>query len=346
MYSTILVPLDGSPLGERALPVAVALARRSRAHVELIHVRGPGAASANAPMYDTRLDEELEQEIRDRISALTGRLSKDGGVTATAVFLRGDVVRTLDDHAAARGVDLIVMTSHGRGGFNRAWLGSVADELMRRATVPLLILRPDTDDASEVREPIFRRVLVPLDGSERAEDVLAHAAALGVPEATEYLLLNIVTPRVAVDPFPSLVTMLGRADLTRRVDEERARADDYLARVAHSFREIGATVSAHTLVDERAAPAILEFARERAVDLIVLSTRVRTATERVLVGSVADKVARGASVPILISGPHAVPGPLMPVRKASVPVSSERERQSTGQRAPGVAFTLLPGVPL
>ena len=346
MYSTILVPLDGSSLGERALPVAVALARRSGACVELIHVRGPGAASANAPMYDTRLDEELEQEIRDRVSALTGRLVRDEGVMATAVFVRGDVVRTLDEHAAARGVDLIVMTSHGRGGFNRAWLGSVADELMRRATVPLLIVRPDTDAPPEVREPIFRRMLVPLDGSRRAEDVLAHAAALGIPGGTEYLLLNVVTPRVTVDPFPGLVTMLGREDLTRRVEEERARADDYLARVADSFREIGASVSTCTLVDERPAPAILAFARERAVDLIVLSTRVRTATERVLVGSVADKVARGATVPILITGPHAVPGPLVPVRKTSARVSSERDRQSTERAARGGSFTLLPGVPL
>ena len=346
MYSTILIPLDGSPLGERALRVALALARRSQARVELVHVRAPGASSANAPMYDTRLDEELEQGIRDRISALAERLVRDERVTATAVFLRGDVARALDEHAAARGVDLIVMTSHGRGGFSRAWLGSVADELIRRATVPLLIVRPDTDDPPEVCEPVFRRMLVPLDGSQRAEDVLAHAAALGIPGATEYLLLNVVTPRMAVDPFPGLVTMLGRTDLTRRVEEERARADDYLERVANSFREIGATVSAHTVVDERAAPAILEFASERSVDLIVLSTRVRTATERVLVGSVADKIARGASVPILISGPHAVPGPLMPVRKASVPVSSGRERQSTDRRASGVSFTLLPGVPL
>lgn len=346
MYSTILIPLDGSPLGERALPVAIALARRSRARLELVHVRGPGAASANAPMYDARLDEELEQEVRDRISALTDRLVRDEGVTATAVFLRGDVVRALDDHATARGIDLIVMTSHGRGGFNRAWLGSVADELVRRATVPLLIVRPDTDDPPEVREPVFRRMLVPLDGSQRAEEVLAHAAALGIPESTEYLLLTVVTPRAAVDPFPSLMTMLGRTDLTRRVDEERARAEDYLARVADSFREIGATVSAHILVDERPAPAILEFARERAVDLIVLSTRVSTATERVLVGSIADKIARGATVPIFISGPHAVPGPLLPVPKTSTRVSSERDRQPTDRHAHGLSFILLQGVPL
>lgn len=346
MYSTILVPLDGSPLGERALPVAVALARRSGACVELIHVRGPGAASAHAPMYDTRLDEDLERDIRDRITALAGRLVRDEGVTATAVYVRGDVARALDEHAAARGVDLIVMTSHGRGGFNRAWLGSVADELMRRAAVPLLIVRPASDDPPEVREPMFRRMLVPLDGSRHAEDVLAHAAAFGIPGATEYLLLNVVTPRVTVDPFPGLVTMLGRTDLTRRIEEERARADDYLARVADSFREIGATVTAHTLVDDRPAPAILAFARDRAVDLIVLSTRVRTATARVLVGSVADKVARGATVPILISGPHAVPGPLVPVRKPSARVSSERDQQPTEWAAHGAAFTLLPGVPL
>ena len=346
MYSTILIPLDGSPLGERALPVAIALARRSRARLELVHVRGPSAPSANAPMYDTRLDEELEQGIRDRISTLAESVVRDEGLAATAVFLRGDIPCALHEHASAHGIDLVVMTSHGRGGFNRAWLGSVADELIRRATVPLLLVRPDRDDPPEVREPIFRRVLVPLDTSQRAEEVLAHAAALGIPESTEYLLLTVVTPRTAVDPFPGLVTMLGRADLTRRVKDEQTRADDYLTRVANSFLEIGATVSPHTLLDPRPATAILDFARERGVDLIVLSTRVRSATERVLVGSVADKVARGASVPILICGPHVVAGPPTPVRKASVPLLSEREHQPTDRRAHGVSFILLQGVPL
>lgn len=340
MYSTILVPLDGSPLGERALPVALALARRSRSRVELVHVHRPVASSANAPMYDNRLDDEVEQRTRERISAITESLVRDEGVTATAVFLRGNVASALDEHAAARGgVDLIVMTTHGRGGFSRFWLGSIADALIRRTSVPLLLVRPDPEDTPDAREPIFRRVLVPLDGSARAEEVLGHAAALGSPGATEFLLLTVVTSRVVVDPFPSLATMADREDLAQLIEAERARAGEYLARVGDSFREIGATVSTSTVVNAHPASGILEFAREHAIDLVVLSTHVRTATERILIGSVADKVVRGARAPVLICGPRVVPAPPQQLRGAGAFTSSEREARSTDGHAHGVSST-------
>lgn len=304
MYSTILIPLDGSAFGERAIPVAVALARRSGAAIELVHVRGPGASGANAPMYDTRFDDEIEQQIRDRASSLADRLAREEGLAVRAVFLRGEIAGAIQEYGAGRGVDLVVMTTHGRGGFSRAWLGSVADEMVRHATAPLLLIRPDTEGSPGVREPIFRRVLVPLDGSSRGEEVLAHAAALGAPGDTEYLLLTVVMPRASVNPFPNLAIMLDRADLARHVEEERSQASVYLARIGDSFREIGARVTTHTRVHGQTASAILEFSREHAVDLIALSTRVRSATERVFVGSVADKVLRGTMVPLLICGPR------------------------------------------
>ena len=327
MYSTIVVPLDGSPFSELALPAAVALARRSDAVLELVHVREPPARGWNAPVPDTGLDDEMERQIQGRVSSLADALTLEPGLRATAVFLGGEVAPVVQAYVAEHGADLVVMTTHGRGGWSRAWLGSVADELVRRATTPLLLVRPGAEGASGSREPLFCRILVPLDGSSRAEEVLPHATALGTPRDTAYLLLRVVTLRAAVDPFPSLGAMLDGADIARRVEEDRVHAAAYLKEVADSLAEVGARATVHTVVHGQVAPAILEFAREHAVDLLVLSTRVRSATERRLVGSVADKVLRGATVPVLICGPHLGAG------TASVDEAAATASPDTGRAA-------------
>ena len=308
MYSTIVVPLDGSPFGERALPVAVALARRTDAVLDLVHVREPEVRASGAPARDTRFDDEAEERVRVRVSSLADTLTHDASLATRAVFLYGEIAAAVQAYVAERAADLVVMTTHGRGGISRTRLGSVADALVRRATAPVLLIRPDTEGTAAVpsvaHEPLFRRVLVPLDGSPRAEEVLTQAATLGTPDATEYLLLSVVVPRAALGPAPEVGVMMDRADLAGHLEHEQARAGAYLARVAESLREIGARVTTHTRVNGHAGRAILDFAGERDVDLIVLSARVRSAAERLLIGSVADKVVRGAAVTVLLCGPR------------------------------------------
>lgn len=307
MYSTIVVPLDGSTFGDRALPMAVALARRSDATLHLVHVHEPSVHISGAPAPDPRFEEAAERRQLTRTSELADLLARESGLTVRATCLHGEVAATLETYVAERGVDLVVMTTHGRGGLSRAWLGSVADALARRSAVPLLLIRPDTLGAPGPHEPLFHRVLVPLDGSPRADEVLTLAAALGTPGETEYHLLTVVSPRAAAGPVPDLAVVLARGDFAEQLEEERARAASHLARLADSFREIGARISTHITVHGQAARVILEFVREHSIDLVVLSTRVRTATERFLIGSIADKVLRGAEVPVLLCGPRVAP---------------------------------------
>lgn len=332
MYSTIVVPLDGSALSERAVPTALVLARRGSATLLLIHVRESAVRPAGAPLLDSRFDDEAERHAQARVSSMADTIARESGLAAQAVFLDGEIAPTVQAYAAARGTDLVVMTTHGRGGISRLWLGSVADELVRRSTAPILLIRPDVEGAPDVSEPLFHRILVPLDGSPRAEEVLTHAAALGTPGHTEYVLLRVLAPRTSADLFPSVATMLAPDELARRLAGAHARADAYLAGVAASFREIGAQVTTHTALRAQAAREILEFAREQDVDLIVLSTRVRSTTERLLIGSVADKVLRGTAGPVLVCGP-----------RIEVAASSHLEGASAAATAP--SSTNPPGSP-
>lgn len=304
MYAIIVVPLDGSALGERALSAAVALAHRGDAVLELVHVREPALRASGVPVIDSRFDDEAEQQVRARVKSLADTLARECDLSTRAVFLDGEIAAAVQAYVVDRGADLVVMTTHGRGGFSCAWLGSVADELVRLATAPLLLVRPDAADASDAREPLFRRILVPLDGSPRAEEVLTHAAAFGTGGGTAYLLLNVVTPEsTAAGPVPDLAVLVEPPDLASHLQDERVPADAYVARVTDSFRESGADATAHTVLHEQISHAILDFAREQAVDLIVLSTRVQSRAEGLRIGSVADKVLRGAAVPVLLCGP-------------------------------------------
>lgn len=308
MYSTIAVPLDGSSFGECAIPMAVALARRSEAVLGLIHVREPAAPDSGAPSLDSRFDNDAEQVIRARMFALAASIEHDTGLTVEPVFLVGAVADTLQAYVADSGADLLVMASHARVGFSRTWLGSVATDLVYRSAAPLLLVRPDPDapeGMQEAPDPLFHRVLVPLDGSFRAAEVLRHAAALGTPGETEYLLLKVCRPPNALALVPAAAAPVVRDSPAQLLADVRERAAAYLERVAAPLRRRGFGVTTHTAVHAHTGHAIVDFAGAHTADLIVLSTRVHSATERIMIGSVADKVMRGSTGPVLICGPRA-----------------------------------------
>lgn len=318
MYSSLLVPLDGSPQSERALPVALALARRSAATVELVHVHELPTVPGLAPMYDTRFDAEMREEMRAELEATAERLRQTTDVPVRTTFLDGPIVATLEAHAADSRPELIVMTTHGRGGLSRLWLGSVADALVRRAGVAVLLVRGEGAPVDDAAKPVFRHVLVPLDGSPLAEAVLDHARCLVAPGATTYTLLTVVVPRfIAARPYPGMSTPVDRDDLEQR----RHQAQTYLDRIAAELRRSGATVATRVAVHAQAAQGILETAAAEGVDLVALATRGRGAIPRLVLGSVADKVVRGAETSALVLRPA-------DAEPASAPPSPEASRDA------------------
>src|SRR5262245_58620128 len=133
MIRSILVPLDGSPFGEHALPLALSLARRAGASLQLVHVHVPVAPAfskgfiPNEAVWDVKL---LEQS-KDYLNATARRLAAVSSVPTQPVLLHGSVPDAILERLRSTNVDLVLMTTHGRGPLARAWLGSVADELVR-----------------------------------------------------------------------------------------------------------------------------------------------------------------------------------------------------------------------
>lgn len=158
--------------------------------------------------------------------------------------------------------DLIVLTTHGRGGVARMWLGNVADALLRHGCVPVLVVRPrDPPPRLEHALPITR-ILVPLDGSPLAEQVLEPACALGDRFGAGYLLLHVF------GAFPA-----GGYATTLTQIEQRARTDiqTYLNNVADRLRVDGRVVDTAVCSEEQPALAILETTRQHGADLIALA---------------------------------------------------------------------------
>lgn len=306
MYRMILVPLDGSRLGERAIPLALRIAHHTGASVEFAHVHERVVYGGGAPAAERRFDAEIKRSMREELEKLRDRMAARAGLPVTGSFLEGDIVPALQAHVEARGIDLVVMTTHGRGGLSRAWLGSVADALVRRLRVPVILARTRAVGRGGVDAPPFRRVLVPLDGSPLAEEVLERAVNLGSPNQTEYLLLRVVTPVPVVPLAYPDVTGGGAAVHERELASQEQEAHRYLATAAERVRRPGVPVNVRVEVHAQPARAILDVAREVDADLIALSTHGHGALKRVLIGSVADKVIRGAAVPTLVYRPASV----------------------------------------
>ena len=289
MYHSILVPLDGSALAEHALATAKALASRFGASLHVVHVHHPGVVSELATYGLTAV--AARESAENYVAGVANRVAaaQDGRVTGTV--LDGSAAPSILAHAHQVTANLIVMSSHGRTGASRFWLGSVTDAVVRSATVPVLMLR------NVAASLMAERVIVPLDGSSTAELALPHAIALANPNDASVHLLQV--EESAEDLRASVWGLAAHEpdDLPNRL----RRADKYLHDTVARFRNQWPplTVSVEARGGHRIGEAIAQVAVERGADLVAMSTHGRGAT-RLLVGSVADKVVRGTECSILL----------------------------------------------
>lgn len=303
MYRSLLVPLDGSEFGEHALPLALGLARRLRAALQVIHVHVPawGYGELGGPYYDETTDRLLRERDRAYVDSVVQRLAAIGAISPSFSLLDGPVDDAIIRHAGANGADLLIMTTHGRGPLARFWLGSVADSLVRQASIPILLVQPKETAPDLAQEPALRRVLIPLDGSELAEQILEPALALGSATQAEYTLLRVVQAMVSME-VAGLSEPLFK-QMQARHGKQSAEAQDYLDRVAERLRAGSLTVQTRVVSHEQPAAAILDDAQRNTVDLIALATQGRGGLKRLFMGSVADKVVRGATTSVLVYRP-------------------------------------------
>jgi nucleotide-binding universal stress UspA family protein len=296
----ILVPLDGSELAETAVTPALDLAARHEGTLVLASVVAdlpPVPLAAGDGQLVTRWFDEEQERAEKYLSGVADRIRSTHPDTPveTSVTL-GPVARSILELAANAGAEFVMMTTHGRGAWQRAWLGSVADGVLRRGTRPVILIRGEAEQGTPFASADFpTHVLVPLDGSEEAEAVLAPLTSLLPAQGGRVTLVSVLRK-----PFPLAVTYLPhQVEEEGLLTERKGRHEAYLSEVMKRWDPVGVQVDTEVLVAEDVARALLDFTRSRGVDLVALSTRGRGGVGRFVLGSVADKMIRGSDLPVI-----------------------------------------------
>jgi nucleotide-binding universal stress UspA family protein len=273
MIRRILVPLDGSELSEKAL-----------GHVKkLLH--GEDAVVVLARVVSDR-DAERVETARLHVNALRDELAKEGA-RAEAHVVTGDPVDELLRLIRSSNPSLVVMATHARKGLDRLLHGSVAEQLVRRSPAPVLVTSARSAATDEVR---FRKILVPLDGSDLAAEALGPACELAKRHGAELVLFHAIPVITGggID-LPPVVYPLS-------ISEAQEFLRSYVPRC-------GGLTTRTKVVLGPPSVSILDAAKQEGCDLVALSTHGRSGLARVAFGSVAEEVVRRAGCPLLLVKP-------------------------------------------
>jgi nucleotide-binding universal stress UspA family protein len=303
MYKTIIVPLDGSTFAEQAVATAVNIARSAGADLVFARVH---ESFLYEGLDNSSFEEMSCREEEDYLASLVDHVEVTYGLKAARTLLRGAVVPAIADLAEGTLEPLIVLSTHGRTGFSRFWLGSVADAITHVVQAPLLMLRHRGADAGlQAAAHRFQNILIPLDGSDLADSVLPHAAALAQSVAARLTLMRVVTPTPAPAALYAAPFALPAQPFDDTVSVRTEMAQGYVDAVAARLRMNDTRLDVRTdvRVSEAVAPAILDAAVSHAADTIAIATHGR-GMSRLVVASVADKILRGGPEAVLVVRPH------------------------------------------
>lgn len=298
MYKRILVPLDGSPLGDRVLPYVRMLGKKLGAKVELFRVFDPQPEFFFPDAFEFQERNDASEHYREEVMTGLGKAKirlEEAGIAATAV-MHGPDVTPLEKPNPGSGKNthtysapaehivlesekeedtLIVMSTHGRSGLGRWVMGSVTDKVLHATNKPLLIIRAEGNDAT--LDGAMGHIIVPLDGSELSEDILPHAIALA-----KALEAKVCLVRAKPD------------------DKDDADEREHLARLSKRVRDEGVAEVEEVVLSGDPATAIVDLTHEYPDALVAMTTHGRSGLGRWLMGSVADRVVRHAAGPVLV----------------------------------------------
>lgn len=264
MFEHILVPLDRSALAECVLPHVGAIAQAFDSRITVLHVMEHAGTSDRGGAVDPMRWRVGEMGARSYLCGITGRL-QEADLRAEGVLMEGQAAEAILDFAHAQGVDLILLSSHGRSGLSAWNLSSVVQKVIMGAYMPLMIIRAGqcaNDDIGDLR---YRRLLVPLDGSRRAESVLPPATVLAQRHHSELLLTHVVQRQWSpLQPSSSQEEV----KLVERLTQlNRLRAHNYLEQIA---ARLSCDVRPCLRVGESVFGALHNLIREEDVDLVLL----------------------------------------------------------------------------
>ena len=300
MFDTILVPLDGSQLADCVLPHALAIARSFDAEVTLLHMLEKNQAGTSAQLFDLLNWQINKTKAALYLEKVKSRLQASK-VRARIIIMEGLVADGITEYAQNQGIKLIVLSSHGRNGLTQLGISSITQKIILSTQTSLLIVRAHQygDNSGELPETsLYQRILVPLDGSQRAENVLPIITQLARFHKSQVHLVQVVPmPEMArqMPPTPEDIDLSNRL-----VERNREEAERYLEQVkSRSYLE-GIAVQTHLIISENAAVALHQLGEQEHVDMIALSAHGYSGDHQWPYGSMVNNFIMYGKVPLLI----------------------------------------------
>jgi nucleotide-binding universal stress UspA family protein len=281
MPSTVLVPLDGSSLSEEALVYAIRFARPEQGRLVLARVVPTGSDAQALDAAQAYLD-RIAADWRNAAPNLQTRV------------VRGDPSTELLMLTRALSAELVVLSTHGRSGVGRSIFGSVADEVVRHATIPVVLVPVDALPPWPSEQ--VPKILVTLDGSELAEAILEPIQRLAAIQRADLVLLEVI------DWPPTALLDYGGSWYGFDPDRDLEAARAYVESVAQRLRPSIASITTRAELG-RMPTRIREVAREEQVNLIAMATHGRGGLSRLIMGGTATDVVQRADVPLLLVRP-------------------------------------------
>ncbi len=297
MFDPILVPLDGSLLAECVLSHTIAIARAFNAKTKLLRVLDKDQLRFSAPFFDLLNWQIHKAEADLYLKNIDARLQKKG-VRSEVNVQEGLVAESIIEFVHSQGMKLIILSSHGHSGISQWGISSVAQKIILSAPTSVLIVRAHQPASSEAVEQTYRRILVPLDGSRRAENVLPMIAHLARFHKSQiHIVFVVTTPEMARQMPPAQEDI----DLSNRiVARNRDESIRYLEQIRQSSPLNGITVQTHLLTSDNAPAALHELVEQENMDLVTLSAHGYSGNNQWPYGSMANNFILYSKVPLLI----------------------------------------------
>jgi nucleotide-binding universal stress UspA family protein len=294
MFKRILLPLDSSKLAECVLPHLVAIAQICEPEVQLMRVSEPFGVTARLRLIDP-VDWQIRKAEADSYLSGIATCLQNAGLRVSTHLYDGKPAEQIIEAAHSWNADLIIMSSHGQSGISPWNVSSVVQQVILRAHRSLMVIRayqPVTADLTGLR---YRKIFLPLDGSQRAEMPLLLAESLARAHGSEILAAHVVRqPELPRRTFPSQEDLLLVNQLTER---NRAEAIKYLEDLKS---RIGVTLQTKLEVSPSISRSLHQMAEENEVDLTILSAHGYSGDTRWPFGSVGLGFIVYGSTPLLI----------------------------------------------
>ena len=306
MYSRILVPLDGSKLAEQILPSVRQLGKCMELESHLLNVVEPVTRSAGEafepPMRYLDFAEARKTDALEYLIGVAASLQKYKFVTKTLVR-EGQAAAEIISEADPESGTLIAMSTHGRSGLARWAFGSVTDRVLRGTRSSMLLVRSKEEHSLRPQAQL-EEVIVPLDGSALADEILPHVVVLAKSMSLSVILLRAAVPPTA---YASSAWEFATSEYENVLKNMQRDAADYLSSVAGQLKDQGVVrVGTRVLTGPPATALVDDCERRTSCFLTAMSTHGRSGVGRWVFGSVAERMLRHSGHPVLVIRPGPV----------------------------------------